>query len=194
MTTAPQTTFGVKQIMGMLRCSRDFVINSIAAGRLKATRLASAGPNSVSQSSRYIVARDDLIRWLLTGQYDPHVLRTIINRSAPADAVLVRTRPSLHSAMLRRFPAVAVDSLFSLGKAMHERQTWAAVVDLNEVGAAEATRSLAAIARCHDRPELIGLVDGDYTPRPETAEVFDLLLPLSRSDESLARAVAELRP
>lgn len=187
----PQTTFSTGDICRLLRCSRRFVTNSIATGKLRAIRRPSAG-RSVA-NARYVVARDELIRWLMTGHFDPHVLRSVLNHSPVADAVLVRTRPSLQAAMNRRGPTLRVDSLFALGRTIHQRQTWVVVVDLNEVGATEAARSLSALSRLADRPELVGLVDGDYSARPETAEVFDVLLPLSRSDDSIAAAITGLR-
>lgn len=192
MTDASRQTFTANQVARMIGHSRKFVERAIEAGRLRSRRLV-AGAGVCPNNARHIIAREDLVRWLVSGPFDRGILRRIMN-TGHREAALVCTAPSIQAAVLRFCPAVKVDSLFSLGKAMSDRPLWIAVVDLSVVGAAEATRSLATVSRQADRPELVGLYDDEYAPRPETAEVFDLLLPLSRSPLSIARTLKELRP
>jgi hypothetical protein len=192
MTPHPHQTYTANQVARMIGHSRKFVERAIEAGRLRSRRLV-AGGGVCPQNARHIIAREDLVRWLVSGPFDRGILRKIMNSGYP-DAALVCTPPSLQAAVLRFCPAVQVGSLFSLGKTMGERKLWAAVVDLSAVGAAEATRSLAALSREADRPELVGLYDDEVAPRPETAEVFDLLVPLSRSPAAIARTLKDLRP
>lgn len=171
----------------MCGMGRTFITKEIAAGRLKAF----TGPNSHGPSKwKYLVARNELVRWLLAARFDLHYLRKLLNNGKGKDlVVLVRARAGLQTRLMAGKPTIRLDSLFSLGQAVRDWVVSAVVVDLAEVGTAEATRSLADFARQVDRPVLIGLYDDTCYPRAETAEVFDFLFPLSRSDDALVASI-----
>ncbi len=187
----PQTVFTRRDIARMLQVGDTFVKDALRAGDLKSFRAVSEH----GHRPKYFVHRHELVRWLLTGRFELGHLRAMLNRADDADVILVRTRPGLQTALMRRGErAIRADGMFDLGRMLGEWRTWAVVIDLCEVGALEATRSLAELSKRPDRPELIGLYDDEYSPRPETAEVFDLLLPLSRGDAALAAGVSGLKP
>lgn len=194
MSRPQQTVYTLKDVCRMTGVSRHVVGKAITAGRLKAFRTPVRNPKRDKQHHQwYYVQRDELVRWLLAEQFDLRYLRVALNATKDAEVVLVRTRPGIQSAFLRHGPAARATSLFDLGRMIVTRSVWAVVVDLCENGSAEATRSLADLSEKADRPELIGLYDDEYHPRPETAKVFDLLLPLSRSDADLASSVNRLK-
>lgn len=184
----PQQIFGVRDIARLTGVGRTFVHSQIAAGKLPATRVrADAG-----KPGRFAVRRDDLVRWLLTWQFDLRLMRRMLN--GDAGVVTVAARPGVQTQLLAYDRVVPVDCLFRLAEALHQWPTWAVVVDLPAVGSAEAVRSLGPLAARADRPELIGLFADEVGARPEVVEVFDALLPLSRSDAAIARSVAALNP
>lgn len=186
----PQVVYTTKEIADMLGVGRSLILKKIAAGHLKSFRK----PHFYAGNTAHFVNRSELVRWLLSADIHPKHIRRMLNQHERANVVLVRTRASLQTALMREDRAIRVDSLFALGDILHKWKVWAIAVDLGEIGATEATRSLSAFAKQTDRPELVGLYDTDYFPRPATAEVFDILLPLSRDDASLAASIAELKP
>jgi hypothetical protein len=183
----PAESFGITEISRLTGIGRETLRERIAAKVLPASKVPSAG----RLGWRYEVSRPDLVSWLLSSDCAPATVRRLLNGGAGAAVALVRTRPSLQTAFLARRPTVLADSLFALRGVIDQWRVAAAVIDLPEVGSADATASLRAFSKLADRPELVGLYDDEYTPRPDTAAVFDLLLPLSRSDAALARAVTE---
>lgn len=185
----PQMFYTAPEIGRMLNISPSFVRREIIAGRLKAVQNT---PKKGGGPRRHYVQRSDLVGWLLAGGYDIRNLRALLNGAGGAEVVLVRTRPSLQGAFMRRDLTILADSMFDLGQKLFDRHVWAAVIDLAEVGAAEATRSLTALSQRVDRPVLVGLYNDEYTTRPASGDVFDLLLPLSRCDRDLAAAITNL--
>lgn len=186
----PQVVFSLRDITKMLGVSRTLIRAEIKRGKLRSFRK----PNSFLRDAQHLINRTELVRYLTTWGIEPRHLRLMLNRPQDSNVILVRTRPSLQTAIMRSERAIRVDSLFALGDILNKWKVWAIAVDLGETGAAETTRSLSAYSRTADRPELIGLYDDEFAARSETAEVFDILLPLSRSDAAIAASIKELKP
>lgn len=172
------------EVAKRIGCSPSFIRAQIRAGNLKATTFWSG---RADKRKEYVIHRDALIRWLISGDWPAEKIRQMFPLPGPLFVVSERREvvKCLGGETKKQF-----GSLFEAALAMHGEKPWGLLVDLVYLGMGLTCVSMSKFYKTIDRPVLIAIHGDDGL----FAGAFDFAIPDSLPQGMIAQRIRALRP
>lgn len=186
----PPRTWTLAEIAKMIGYnSKGLLFQEVKAKRLKVRRNPA---KKLYPNTRFIVAHEDLCRWLLASGFPLEDFRYMLN---PGNALLGVGLTSQQIKAMSYFNLIPCNTMFRLGQLTRERHSWAIIVNIAVTGYAAAVGMARDYKKEMGRPYLIAITSQTResgTPG-RAADHFDMILPDPCEPAKLASVIKKLK-